>query len=95
MHQTFNTPEDFYRNAMEGIHKILHTKLEMLGVSPEELPYLVEEGILERVAAETDDDKVLEVYSYKGIKLIEVIWTTNGIKQVDIHKDEREFNRNI
>lgn len=93
MKKDFDTPEEFYAEAMAGILKIVGDKLQTLGVDSRTLPDLVETGDLGRYTSEEVDGTVLERYDYNGIMLAEFDWTSHGIKQRDIHKDEREFNR--
>lgn len=95
MKKKFNTPEEFYENAMEGIQKVLGQKLRILGVNADEIPELVANKELNRYTSEIVDDIILEMYEYKGIRLLEVEWTGNGIRQRDISKDERDFDRAV
>lgn len=95
MKKEYNTPDDFYREAMQGILKRVGEKLQLLGVDARTLPELIELGDLSRYTSDAVDGIVLERYDYKGIMLEEFEWTSNGIKQRDIQKDETDFNRNI
>lgn len=95
MKKDFNTPDDFYKNAMEQVYQVIGNKLKVLGVDSTELPYLVNEGLLVRYTSDEVDGIVLERYDYIGIMLAEFEWTSKGIKQRDIHKDERDFNRSF
>lgn len=95
MKKTFNTPEDFYKNAMISIQQVLGSKLRTLGVTIDEIPELVANEELNRYTSDIVDGIILEMYEYRGIKLLEVEWTGNSVKQRDINKDEREFDREI
>ena len=94
MKKNFNTPEDFYKNAMTNITQVIGNKLKTLGVEAFEIPFLVECGELNRYTSEPVDEIVLEMYEYRGIKIAEFEWTGNGVKQRDINPDERDFDRN-
>lgn len=95
MRKTFNTPEEFYKNAMLQIQEVIGNKLKMLGIEAFEIPFLIDMQDLNRHTEDEVDGVIVETYEYRGIKLIEVEWTGNGIKQKDIHKDERDFNRDL
>jgi len=95
MNKTFNSPEDFYKNAMIGINQVIGSKLRTLGVELEEIPELVEQNLLCRYTSDIVDGIVLERYDYKDIMLAEFEWTQSGIKQRDINKDERTFDRGV
>jgi len=91
MKKTFNTPEDFYKNAMIGINHVIGQKLRTLGVEVSEIPGLVEQNLLCRYSSDIVDGIVLERYDYKDIMLAEFEWTQDGIKQRDINRDERDI----
>lgn len=95
MKKTFNSPEEFYKVAMEDIQATLGQKLRILGVVAEDIKDLVDEGHLLRYTSDEVDGIILEMYEYKGIRLMEVEWTSNSVKQRDINPDERSFERNI
>jgi hypothetical protein len=92
--RTYDNINDFYSNAMIAINRQLGSKLRTLGVSIEELPELLETNQLARYQSNIVDGIILEMYEYKGIRLIEVEWSGAGIKQRDINKDEREIRIN-
>ena len=94
MQKTFNSPEDFYKNAMVSITQTIGNKLRTLGVEAMEIPYLINEGLLVRYTSDNVDGTILERYDYKDIMLAEFEWTSNGIKQRDINKDERDIREN-
>lgn len=93
MQKTFNSPEDFYKNAMVCINQVIGNKLKTLGLEASEIPFLVNDERLIRWSSDIVDGIVLERYDYQGIMLAEFEWTSNGIKQRDINKDERDIRR--
>ena len=93
MQKTFNSPEDFYKNAMVSITQTIGNKLRTLGVEASNIPYLINEGLLVRYTSDNVDGIILERYDYKDIMLAEFEWNNNGIKQRDINKDERDIRR--
>lgn len=95
MQRTFDNVDTFYKDAMINITQQLGNKLRALGVTLDELPELINNGDVKRYTSELVDGIILEAYEYKGIRLIEVEWSKEGIKQRDINKDERELNRTI
>lgn len=95
MQRTFDNVDTFYKDAMINITQQLGSKLRALGVTLDELPELINSGDVIRLTSDLVDGIILEAYEYKGIRLIEVEWSKEGIKQRDINKDERGFNRTI
>lgn len=91
MKKNFNSPEDFYKEAMEDISKIISSKLRTLGVEVGEIQGLIEQNLLCKYTSDIVDGIVLERYDYKDIMLAEFEWTQSGIKQRDINRDEREI----
>ena len=91
MQRTFDNVDTFYKDAMINITGQLGNKLRALGVSVKEIPTLVNNGDLVRYTSNLVDGIILEAYEYKGIRLIEVEWSKEGIKQRDINKDERDI----
>lgn len=93
MTRTFDNVDTFYKDAMINITQQLGSKLRALGVSVNEIPQLIETKQLARYTSDIVDGIILEAYEYKGIRLIEVEWSKEGIKQRDINKDERDIRR--
>ena len=91
MNKEFNTADEFYDKAMAGITQAIGSKLRVLGVNPTDIPYLISEGRLNRYTSDEVDGVILEMYEYDVIRLAEFEWSTNGIKQRDINKDERDI----
>lgn len=91
--RTYNNINTFYADAMIAINRQLGSKLRMLGVTIDEIPALLESNQLARYQSEIVDGIILEMYEYNGIRLIEVEWSKEGIKQRDINKDERDMAR--
>lgn len=94
MKKPFNTPEEFYKHAMVGVNQVVGSKLRILGVELEEIPALVEAGLLNKYNSEEHEGTIKEYYEYRGIKLAEFEWRIDGIKQRDINKDERDIRKN-
>ena len=95
MKRSFDSPEEFYKNAMISINQVVDAKLKLLGVETTEMGDLIESGDLARYNSDPVDGIILEMYEYKGIRLVEIEWTSNGVKQRDINPDERDFDRTI
>lgn len=93
MKKSYNSPEDFYEDAMISINHTLGSKLRTLGVTVEEIGELVNKQLLNRYTSEMIDGTVLEMYEYNGIRLLEVEWTKQGVKIRDINKDERDIRK--
>jgi hypothetical protein len=93
MKRTFDNVDTFYKDAMINITQQLGSKLRALGIGLDELPELINNGDLVRLTSDQVDGIILEVYEYKGIRLIEVEWSNEGIKQRDINQDETTFKR--
>lgn len=91
MQRTFDNVDTFYKDAMINITQQLGNKLRALGVTLDELPELINNGDVVRLTSDLVDGIILEAYEYKGIRLIEVEWSKEGIKQRDINKDERDI----
>jgi hypothetical protein len=94
MKRTFDNVDTFYKDAMINITQQLGSKLRALGIGLDELPELINNGDLVRLTSDQVDGIILEVYEYKGIRLIEVEWSNEGIKQRDINQDEKEIRGN-
>ena len=94
MRRTYDNLDSFYQEAMKSIYHQLGSKLKALGVQSEEVPELSANNSLVRVQIKEEDEAIRESYEYKGIKLIEVLWTRQGVEQIDINKDERDIRGN-
>lgn len=93
MQRTFDNVDTFYKDAMINITQQLGSKLRALGVTLDELPELINSGDVVRLTSDLVDGIILEAYEYKGIRLIEVEWSKEGIKQRDLNRDERDIRR--